>query len=281
MGTLVNRLHSPATLKDLVSTPAVTRQIEDLIATFRTRRQVYDTWGMGADSPLGRGLNCLFTGYAGAGKTFAAQCIANELSLNLYRADLSRIVSRWLGETEKALAEIFDEAEAGHGILLIDEAEALFGKRSEVIRHAQDRYANVEVDFLLQKMEEFEGISILTTNMRDAIDRAFFRRMSFVISFPVPTPELRRKLWARFLPPSEIHREDIDIDVFADLFDLTGGNIRNIGIAAAHMAAASDDGMLSGAQVVRATEYELEKSGLPRSREDFGPLEPLMERASS
>jgi SpoVK/Ycf46/Vps4 family AAA+-type ATPase len=217
---------------------------------------------------LGRGLTCLFSGPPGTGKTFAAQCLANELDLNLYRIDLSQVVSKWLGETEKALAQVFDEAEVGHGVLLFDEADALFGKRTEV-KDAHDRYANVEVGYLLQRMESFAGIAILTTNLRSNIDDAFVRRLRFVLEFPLPDAERRASLWAQALPRERA--PELDLAPFVARFRLAGGHIHNITLAATHLAAAQDR-PLGPRELVRATYRELEKAGFSRSPADFGPL---------
>nr|WP_242595071.1 ATP-binding protein [Corallococcus exiguus] len=227
--------------------------------------------GLSGASPLGRGLSCLFSGSPGTGKTFAAQCLASALGLNLYRIDLSQVVSKYIGETEKALSRVFEEAEAGHGILLFDEADALFGKRSEV-KDAHDRYANVEVAYLLQRMESFEGISILTTNLRSNMDTAFLRRLRFVLEFPMPDASMRTSLWQRSLPPATRWAPGLDLRHFVERFSLAGGSIYNIGVAAAHLAASEPDGLVRIDHLVRATYRELEKVGLGRSREDFGPL---------
>jgi len=185
--------------------------------------------------------------------------------------DLSQVVSKYIGETEKALARIFEEAESGHGILLFDEADALFGKRSDV-KDAHDRYANVEVAYLLQRMEAFEGVSILTTNLRSNMDSAFVRRIRFIVEFPVPDRAARRRLWEQSVPRRERWETALDLAPFVDRFSLCGGDISNIGVAAAHLAAAEPGGVLRIRHLVRATYRELEKMGSSRSREDFGPL---------
>jgi len=271
MGRLVSRLRSRATLENLIVPPSLRHQLEDMIAWHRASPKVFEEWKVGGRTQLGRGLTCLFTGPPGTGKTFAAQCLANALGLNLYRIDLSQVVSKYIGETEKALAKVFDEADAGHGVLLFDEADALFGKRSEV-KDAHDRYANIEVGYLLQRFESFDGISILTTNLRNNIDEAFTRRLRFIMNFPLPDGEARRRLWEQALPSQDHWDRSIDLDVFAERFQIAGGNIHNIGVAAAHLAASSEDGILRIDHLVRSTFRELEKAGMSRSKEDFGPL---------
>ena len=247
------------------------QQLEDILDWQRHSPRVFGEMELGRRSPLGRGLTCLFSGSPGTGKTFAAQCIANELGLNLYRIDLSQVVSKYIGETEKALATVFDEAEAGHGVLLFDEADALFGRRSEV-KDAHDRYANIEVGYLLQRLEAFDGIAILATNLRSNLDPAFVRRMRFLLDFPMPDVAMRRQLWDQSLPSARFRGEDVDLDLFVPRFRLSGGSIQNISLAAAHMAAAAPDGRVRLSHLVRATYRELEKAGQTRDRAAFGAL---------
>ncbi len=218
-----------------------------------------------------QGLTGLFSGPPGTGKTFAALCLANELGLNLYRIDLSQIVSKYIGETEKSLAKIFEEAEAGHGVLLFDEADALFGKRSEV-KDAHDRYANIEVGYLLQRLEAFEGIAILATNMRSNMDAAFVRRLRFLLEFPMPDQAMRQRLWEQALPKPQYRAPDLDLTPFIERFRLSGGSIQNIALAGAHLAAASPKCRITTQHLVRSTYLELEKTGQSRSRGSFGPL---------
>ncbi|OJH34508.1 hypothetical protein BON30_42620 [Cystobacter ferrugineus] len=271
MGRVVSRLRTNARIEHLIVPPAMRQALEDIVAWYRAGPRVRGEWHLAERSPLGRGLSCLFAGPPGTGKTFAAQCLAGTLGLNLYRIDLSQVVSKYIGETEKALHRIFEEAESGHGILLFDEADALFGKRSEV-KDAHDRYANIEVGYLLQRLESFEGVSILTTNLRNHIDPAFVRRLAFILDFPMPDARTRRTLWEQSLPPRERWEPSLDLGQFVERFPLSGGNIHNIGLAAAHLAAARADGSLRTEHLVRATYRELEKNGMPRSRESFGPL---------
>ncbi|HWN66244.1 MAG TPA: ATP-binding protein [Haliangium sp.] len=269
MGNLVTRISSKASLDDLVVPGALRQQLLDIVDWYRTSPTVHGEWSVGWRSPLGRGLVCLFSGSPGTGKTFAAQGLANTLGLNLYRIDLSQVVSKYIGETEKHLARIFEEAEAGHGILLFDEADSLFGKRSPV-KDAHDRYANIEIGYLLQRLESYDGIAVLTTNQRGNMDAAFLRRIAFVLEFPVPDSDARLRLWQQSLPMDRVHAS-VDLGMYAERFRMAGGHIANIGVAAAHLAAARGD-VVEQEHLVRATLRELEKAGLARSRKDFGPL---------
>jgi ATPase family associated with various cellular activities (AAA) len=275
MGRHVSVIEPRCGLSHLVVPPAVSGKLDELVAAHRVAERVFGSMGVVAHTSFGRGINCLFSGKPGTGKTFAAQCVAFELGLNVYRIDLAQVVSKYIGETEKALSEVFDEAEAGHGILLFDEADALFGKRSEV-KDAHDRYANIEVGYLLQRMEAFDGLAMLTTNLPGNLDAAFTRRLRFVIDFPIPDHALRRQLWERALPGPDWRADDLDLDTFARRFALSGGNIQNIGVAAAHLAAASPSSRVTNGQLVHATVRELEKTGRPCSADAFGPLAPLL-----
>src|SRR6185437_7411183 len=196
-----------------------------------------DSWGFAARTTRGLGISALFAGPSGTGKTLAAEVLANDLQLDLYRIDLSQVVSKYIGETEKNLRAVFDAAETSGAVLLFDEADALFGKRSEV-RDSHDRYANIEVSYLLQRMESYRGLAILTTNRRSSLDTAFLRRIRFVIPFPFPDAGLRERIWARIFPP-ETPTRDLDTAKLARL-NVTGGNIRNIALNAAFLAADMD-----------------------------------------
>lgn len=275
MGATVQRVESDARLGDLVVPREIERQLHEMVAWYGATTAVWSELGMVDRGGEGRGLTALFSGHPGTGKTLAAKCIANELGLNLYRIDLAKVVSKYIGETEKALSKVFDEAEAGHGVLLFDEADALFGKRTEV-KDAHDRYANIEVGFLLQRLEAFEGVTILTTNLRSNLDSAFVRRFKFLLDFPVPSEAQRAVLWERALPPVEHRDAELALAPFVSRFRLTGGDIRNIGVAAAHLAAA-EGAPLSAVHLVRATYRELEKNGRSHAPADFGPLAPLLE----
>jgi SpoVK/Ycf46/Vps4 family AAA+-type ATPase len=182
-------------------------------------------------------VSALFAGASGTGKTLAAEVLAAQLRLDLYRIDLSQVVSKYIGETEKNLRRVFDAAEGGGAVLLFDEADALFGKRSEV-KDSHDRYANIEVSYLLQRMEAYRGLAILTTNMKEALDPAFLRRIRFVLHFPFPDAALRAEIWRRIFPP-QAPTEGLEIPHLARL-NVAGGNIRNIALGAAFLAAAED-----------------------------------------
>jgi SpoVK/Ycf46/Vps4 family AAA+-type ATPase len=199
---------------------------------------VYETWGFATKGARGLGISALFAGASGTGKTMAAEVLARELRLDLYRIDLSSVVSKYIGETEKNLRRVFDAAESGGAILLFDEADALFGKRSEV-RDSHDRYANIEVSYLLQRMECYRGLAILTTNMRSALDAAFLRRIRFVVQFPFPDAAQRREIWRRIFP-SETPTEGIAVEHLSQL-SVAGGNIRNIALNAAFLAAGAEE----------------------------------------
>jgi DNA polymerase III delta prime subunit len=246
------------------------RQLEEIVAHVRYRGLVFDHWGFERKLSYGRGLAVLFSGQSGTGKTLAAGIIAGELGLDLYRIDLSSVVSKYIGETEKNLARVFDEAATSNAILFFDEADALFGKRSEV-RDSHDRYANIEVGYLLQRMEDYEGITILATNARASMDPAFVRRMAFSVDFPFPEAPERRRIWERAIPPETPRGDDLDIDELAARFRITGGNIRNIALSAAFLAA-SNGKVVKMEHVVQATRREYQKLGRVCAAREFGPL---------
>jgi hypothetical protein len=271
MGRQVTLIECTATLDRLVASAQLKAQLRDVIAWRKATQTVFHEMGLDRDAATGRGLTCLFSGPPGTGKTFAAQCLSSALDLNLYRIDLSQVVSKYIGETEKALAQIFDEAEAGHGVLLFDEADTLFGKRSEV-KDAHDRYANIEVGYLLQRMETYDGVLILATNLRNNIDGAFMRRIQFLLDFRMPDVAMRARLWEQALPGKSYRDSSLDVAPFTERFRLSGGSIRNIAVAAAHLAAATPEVRIKPAHLARATFRELEKNGQARSRADFGPL---------
>jgi ATP-dependent 26S proteasome regulatory subunit len=224
------------TWSDLVLPEDSLQEIHEFIARVRHRRRVYDEWGFSRKMAKGLGLSALFAGPPGTGKTMVAGIIADELALDLYQIDLSRIVSKYVGETEKNLANVFDAAEAGHAILLFDEADSLFAKRTEV-KSSVDRYANLEVNYLLQRMESFNGITILTTNLDSSIDDAFRRRISFRVDFPMPEVEDRERLWKTMLPNQADVAPNIDFKALARKFEFSGGYIRNAVLRAAFFAA--------------------------------------------
>jgi hypothetical protein len=231
---LAQRLEPKATWDDLVLPNESAGLLRQIAGQVRDRHRVYDEWGFAVKMNRGFGISALFAGESGTGKTMAAEVIANELCLNLYRIDLSAVVSKYIGETEKNLRKLFDAAEQGGAILFFDEADALFGKRSEV-KDSHDRYANIEINYLLQRMEAFRGLAILATNMKAALDSAFMRRLRFVVNFQFPGIAERKLIWQKALPP-QTPREGLDYDRLAR-HNLTGGNIHSIALNAAFIAA--------------------------------------------
>ncbi|MCP4156519.1 MAG: ATP-binding protein [bacterium] len=256
------------TWDDIVLPPEKLQQLREIHNYVKYRHIVYHDWGFDAKFSLGKGLNVLFSGASGTGKTMAAEIIANLLKLELYKIDLSSIVSKYIGETEKNLGKIFKEAETANAILFFDEADALFGKRSEV-KDAHDRYANIEINYLLQKMEEHEGIVILTTNLRKNIDEAFTRRMHYSVDFPFPDQEYRLRIWQNIFPQKTPRDNDIDYPFLAKKFKISGGNIKNIALNTAFLAA--DDGkQIRMAHIVKAIKREYQKIGNLCVQSDFG-----------
>lgn len=234
MEDLAPRIVASATWEDLVLPEAQTRTLREIAAQVRERFQVYEQWGFGPKLSRGLGITALFAGASGTGKTLAAEVLANDLRLDLYRIDLSAVVSKYIGETEKNLRRVFDAAESGGAILLFDEADALFGKRGEV-KDSHDRYANIEVSYLLQRMEAYRGLAILTSNLKNVLDPAFLRRLRFVVQFPFPATGERVAIWRRLFPP-QTPCEGLNIERLAQL-SLPGGNLRNIALNAAFLAA--------------------------------------------
>ena len=233
--------------------------LRELVNTVRMRPRVLDEWGVGKKLVASRGITALFAGPPGTGKTMAAEVIASELGLDLYKIDLSTIVSKYIGETEKNLERIFNEAEASNAILFFDEADALFGKRSEV-RDSHDRYANIEISYLLQRMEAYDGVTILATNLRANLDEAFTRRLQFAVDFPFPEEADRLRIWETLFPGDVPRGDDVDFRLMAKRFKLAGGNIRNILVNAAYLAA-SDQGVVTMAHLLHGTRRELQKMG--------------------
>jgi hypothetical protein len=267
MGGLAERLVTGADWNSLVLPPATTAHLQEIAAAARGRALVMGEWGMAAGD-RGRGLAVLFSGPSGTGKTTAAEVIARELDLDLWRVDLATTVSKWIGETEKNLKKIFDAAAAGGAILFFDEADALFGKRSEV-KDARDRYANIEIDYLLQRMERHQGLAILATNRKGDLDPAFLRRLRHVVAFPFPDRDLRRAIWARAFPPSA-PTDALDLDALSSL-ELAGGSIRNVALNAAFLAAAEGT-PIGMAHLLRVARREYEK--LERLPQGLLGLEP-------
>jgi len=256
---LATRVSVSQTWDDLVLPEDQIVAIVELLARVRQRSCVYETWGFAGKLGRGLGVTALFSGPPGTGKTMCAGLIARELGTELYQVDTSRIASKWIGETEKNLAALFDAAESGHAMLLFDEADALFGKRTDV-RSSVDRHANQETNFLLQRIERFTGICILTTNHESAIDGAFKRRLALHVRFPVPEVEERKKLWSAMIPKQAPVAGDLALDELAEVYAMTGGYIRNAVLRAAFLAA--DEGMpIDAAFLARAAQLEYEGMG--------------------
>ena len=255
LGHLAERVARHATWDDLVLPEQQKQTLRDIAAQTRWRTLVQRDWGLGPDTGEGMGIAALFAGPSGTGKTMAASVIATELGLDLLRVDLSQVVSKYIGETEKHLSEIFGATEGSGCVLLFDEADALFGRRSEV-RDSHDRYANLEVSYLLQRMEAYEGLAILTTNQRSALDPAFLRRLRFVVAFGVPDQRSRAEIWRRVYPDT-VPTDDLDPERLAQVA-VPGGNIRTIALNAAFHAA-SRGGGVTMADALRATRAEFVK----------------------
>jgi hypothetical protein len=235
---LAQHIEPAAGWEDLVLPEPQRQTLREISSHVRQRTKVYEAWGFAKKGSRGLGIGALFAGESGTGKTMAAEVLANGLRLDLYRVDLSQVVSKYIGETEENLRRVFDAAEAGGVVLLFDEADALFGKRSEV-KDSHDRYANIEVSYLLQRMETYRGLAILTTNMKEALDRAFLRRLRFVVRFPFPDAAMRAEIWRKIFPAAT-PIEDLDFDKLARL-NVAGGNIRNIALGGAFLAADEDE----------------------------------------
>jgi hypothetical protein len=262
---LAQRLEPKATWDDLVLPDEQTALLHRIAGQVRDRHKVYDEWGFALKMNRGFGISALFSGESGTGKTMAAEVIANDLRLNLYRIDLSAVVSKYIGETEKNLRRLFDAAEQGGAILFFDEADALFGKRSEV-KDSHDRYANIEINYLLQRMEAFSGLAILATNMKTALDLAFMRRLRFIVSFPFPSLKERKLIWQKALPP-QTPQAELDYDRLARL-NITGGNIHSIALNTAFMAA-EDGQMVTMPLMLAAARMELRKLEKPFNESEF------------
>ena len=271
---LARRLEPRVAWSDLVLPAGVVEQLRELTGRARHRDLVLDEWGMARTSLKGRGVTALFAGDSGTGKTMSAEVIAGSLGLDLYVIDLSTIVDKYIGETEKNLDRVFTEADRVNGVLLFDEADAIFGKRSEV-KDARDRYANIEVAYLLQRMEQFDGMAILTTNLRANVDEAFLRRLDAIVDFPLPEIDDRRRLWERNLSAGAPKADDIDVDFLARQFALSGGNIRNVAVGAAFLAAEAGR-PLGMENLVHETAREYRKLGRMCVEAEFGPYFPLV-----
>ena len=256
---LAQRIEPKATWDDLILAPRETELLRMIAVHVGERTTVHERWKMASGGWRGQGVSALFSGGSGTGKTLAAEVLARELRLDLYRIDLATAVSKYIGETEKNLRRVFDAAEEGGAILLFDEADALFGKRSEV-KDSHDRFANIEVSYLLQRMETYRGLAILTTNLKEALDPAFLRRLRFLVPFSFPDARERMAIWRRAFPPT-VPMEGVDVEKLARL-NVSGGNIHNIALSAAFLAAA-DKAPVRMDHLLEAARIECIKIGRP------------------
>ncbi len=242
----------------------------------RYKHIVYDRWGFDQRLAYGKGVSMLFAGPPGTGKTMAAQVVANDLGIEMYKVDLSQVVSKYIGETEKNLDQVFNEAKKSNAILFFDETDAILGKRTEV-KDSHDKNANLETAYLLQKMEEYDGVTVMTTNYKENIDSAFFRRINYVIHFTLPDAKARKSIWTGIFPAQTPLDGGVDLEYLARQFELSGGGIKNIAVAAAFMAAA-EDAPVSMGHLVQAVKYEMAKQGKVMRREDYGEYGFLLDR---
>lgn len=263
--TLIKKKH---TWDELILNPDEKAIIKRACDQMRYRRVVYEKWKMGNRILYGTGLSMLFAGPSGTGKTMAAQVVAHELGLEIYKVDLSRVISKYIGESEKNLGEIFDSAKKSNVILLFDETDSIFAKRTEV-KDSHDRNANLETSYLLQKMEEHTGITILTTNFLENIDKAFFRRINYVVHFAFPNAVSRKEIWLKMFTKEVPIAKDVDFNFIARQFELSGGSIKNACLTAAFMAA-SENTDITMKHMIKSIEYEIKKQGKMVAKSDFG-----------
>jgi SpoVK/Ycf46/Vps4 family AAA+-type ATPase len=268
LGRLARRIEPGVGWEDLVLPPGPRAALGEIVLRARYRSRVLGEWRMRPGGGRGRGVTALFAGDSGTGKSMSAEVVAGDLGMDLYAVDLSSVVDKYVGETEKNLERIFTEAAGVNGVLLFDEADAIFGKRSEV-RDAHDRYANIESAYLLQRMESFDGLAVLATNLRANLDDALTRRLDVVVDFPVPDAGLRRGLWDRCLGQHVPRAPDLDLDFCATAFQLSGGNIRSAVVAAAY-AAAAEGRPVATADLVAGVHREYRKLGRLTLEAEFG-----------
>ena len=269
LNALAHKIAGTYAWEDIVLPPDQVALLQEICLQVRHRRTVLERWGFDRRLAMGKGVNVLFAGPSGTGKTMAAEIIAGDLGLELYKVDLASMVSKYIGETEKNLDKVFTAAREANALLFFDEADAIFGKRSEV-KDAHDRYANIEVGYLLQKMEEYDGVVILATNLRKNLDDAFVRRLHVAIDFPFPEEPDRLRIWERVFPDDAPLADDVDLGFLAGRFKLAGGNIRNIALLAAYLAA-EDGGAIAMRHIVRAVKREYQKLGKLVTAAEFGP----------
>jgi hypothetical protein len=259
LAALARKIEPTFAWEDIVLPEDTLAQLREICRRVAGRHHVLGTWGFGRRLSYGKGTTALFTGPSGTGKTMAVEVLARALDLDVYRIDLSGVVSKYIGETEKNLDRVFRAAESANAVLFFDEADALFGKRSEV-HDAHDRYANIEISYLLQKMEEYEGLAVLATNLRQNLDDAFTRRLAFTVFFPFPDEAARGRIWRAVWPKEAPLAEDVDLPLLAARFKLSGGNIKNVSLAAAFLAA-GESGAITMAHLLRAIRREFQKMG--------------------
>ncbi|MEW6181705.1 MAG: AAA family ATPase [Bacillota bacterium] len=275
LGGLASRISPRYAISDIVLPAWQTEQVRDIVSRVKNQATVYERWGFGRKFSGGGGLKVLFTGPPGTGKTMAAEVVAYELGIDLYKINLAFIVSKYVGETEKNLEQVFTSAQSGGAVLFFDEADALFGKRTE-IKDSHDRYANIETGYLLQKMEEHEGLVILATNRQKNMDEAFTRRLHFIVEFPLPAEEHRYRIWKAIFPAGTPLEKDIDFGFLAGQFAVTGGSIRNIALDGAFLAAR--EGQAVGMKhLLQAVRRELQKIGRTCKKDDFGVYSELVD----
>jgi hypothetical protein len=266
LASVATKVDSAATWRDIVLPADSVEQLREVCSRVALAHRVLDEWGFDRRLSYGKGITALFSGPSGTGKTMAAEVIANELGLDLYRVEIPSVISKWIGETEKNLDKVFRLAE--NAVLFFDEADALFGKRSEV-REAHDRYANVEISFLLQRLETFDGLAILATNVRHHMDEAFLRRLTFVVQFPLPDDAQRQQIWERIWPQETPVSPTLDFSRVSRLFKLAGGNVKNVALAAA-FSAAQRGGAVEMADIVHAVRREYQKLGKNLAEAELG-----------
>jgi SpoVK/Ycf46/Vps4 family AAA+-type ATPase len=260
LSNLAARIEHRFSWDDIVLPQDRIRQLNEICNQINYAVQVYETWGFRGRGVKAHGVTALFVGQSGTGKTMGAGILASELGLELFKIDLSTVVSKYIGETEKNLSSIFDEAAQSNAILFFDEADALFGKRSEV-KDSHDRYANIETGYLLQRMEDYDGIAILATNLRQNLDEAFTRRLDFMVDFPFPEEEDRLKIWQISFPPDAPFHNDVDLWQIAQRYRMAGGNIRNAAVASGFLAAADHSATIEMRHILHAIRREHQKMG--------------------
>lgn len=264
------QMNNKFTLDDLILPEERKKQLFDIMSYIKHKNEIFYSWGFKHKMGLSDGLNILFTGESGTGKTMTAQILANELNMKIYKIDLALLVSKYIGDTEKNIDRIFREASKNNSLIFFDEADAIFGKRTE-IKDSHDRYSNIEVNYLLQKLEEHNEIVVLASNLKHNIDDAFMRRMHFIVEFPFPTELERSRIWKSIFPEPDFYldKNSIDLEFFSKQFKTSGAMIKNIALSAAFLAA-SEKSQISMRHLIRATKRELEKKGKPIIKSDFG-----------